>query len=67
MIGSGRVRITISPRRELLEKIDDFARKTGMSRSDAVSFMVQQGLESYEAVKSLPSDVINKLVDTIKI
>lgn len=65
MIGKDRVRITISPKRNVLEKIDEYAEKMGMSRSDVVCWMVMQGIESYETVKSLPADVMMKLAESI--
>lgn len=63
MVGKGRTRITISPKNDVLEKIDEYAKKMGMSRSDVVQFMVLQGIESYEAVKNLPVDVITKIAE----
>lgn len=65
MVGSNRVRITISPKKNVLEKIDEYAEKMGMSRSDVVCFMVMQGIESYETVKNLPADVLMKLAESI--
>lgn len=66
MVGKDRTRITISPRKEILERIDEFSRETGMSRSDVIQFMVIKGFESYDAVKNLPADILAKLAEQIK-
>lgn len=65
MVGASRTRITISPKKNVLAKIDEYAEKMGMSRSDVVCFMVMQGIESYETVKNLPADVMMKLAESI--
>lgn len=53
-----KIRISYILDRELLLKIDNFAKKMSVSRNAAISFLINQQLETYDTVKTL-----NRLID----
>lgn len=53
-----KVRISYILDRELMIKLDNFAKKMCVSRNAAISFLVNQQLEAYDTVKTL-----NRLMD----
>lgn len=60
------MRVSVNPPKEIVAKVDEMAKQLGMTRSAMMTYLVVQGIESYEAVKGLPADVITKLAETIK-
>ena len=65
MVSSKRVRISLSPTVEILEKVDSLAQKMGMTRSATCSFLISTALESYDCLSNLPEDKLKILVDTL--
>lgn len=58
-----KVRICITPTREVVSKIDELAAAFGMSRSATCNFIICQGLQSYDAVKSFNKEQIEALAN----
>lgn len=65
MVSGKRVRVSIAPPKEVVEKLDELANRTGMTRSGMATYLIVQGLESYEVVTRIPEDVLAKLANVI--
>ena len=65
MVSDKRVRVSIAPPKEIVEKLDELAKRTGMTRSGMATYLIVQGLESYEVVTRIPEDVLAKLASVI--
>lgn len=57
-LAANKVRICITPTRETVEKLDELAAQFGLSRSATCVFLITQGLESFDAVKSWSKEQI---------
>lgn len=55
-----KTRIAITVEKSLLEKIDNYAKKSGVNRSAAISILVMQQLDQLDTVKTL-----NRIMDKI--
>lgn len=66
MLGDSKTRCSVYPPKEVTAKVDELAKQLGMTRSAMMTYLIVQGIESYEAVKSLPADIIAKLAETVK-
>ena len=61
-IAEGKSRVTITLGNELLGKLDDYLRTTGMSRSSYISYVVATQLYQQERLTDGVTDKINALL-----
>lgn len=61
MIGDSKRRITINPPKDVVDKLDEMCKVTGLTRSAMASYMIIQGIKSYEVVTKFPEETLKKL------
>ena len=59
---SGKTRLQISLSNELLEKMDAYCKRLGVSRSNYVSMLVAQNLDTMSRMMELMPEALNELV-----
>lgn len=65
-LSKDRVRVSITPKKEMVEQIDAMASRLGMSRSAVCSMLIATGLESYQMILQLPEEKLKVLVESLK-
>lgn len=58
-LAPNKVRICITPTKDTVERLDELASSLGLSRSATCVFLISQGLESFDAVKSWSREQID--------
>lgn len=59
---SGKTRLQISLSNELLEKMDAYCKRLGVSRSNYVAMLVAQNLDTMSRMMELMPEALNELV-----
>lgn len=57
----GKTRVQVTLGNEVLEKLDEFCRRTGMSRSSYISYIVATTLDQYENLSQAAADGLREL------
>lgn len=65
-VSKDRIRVSITPTKQILDQVDAMAMRLGMSRSATCSMLIATGLESYNALLSLPEEKLKVVVDALK-
>ena len=61
MISENKTRVQVTLGNELLGKLDEFCRRTGMTRSSYISYIVATSLDQYDKMSRAAAEGVQQL------
>lgn len=65
MISKNRVRVSITPTKDIIKEVDAIADVMGTSRSMVCSMLIAQGIESYKQIKAIPPEKLSAIAELL--